>query len=155
MFVTSLKIDPNNNLPSCGFIFSYGFIRTHKVNNFAHWYEQIQNVHRRTTVAYAYICVWIKTRVAPCLYKCLTIVQWSVLHVIKMIMIVFFILFFIFLFFILSHQYGIWSSPPHLIMVCVLIPFGFFIDYVIKRKWLSTTVARKLAETLGKTVDYI
>ena len=55
----------------------------------------------------------------------------------------------------LSHQYGRWSSPPHLIMVCVLIPFGFFIDHVIKRKWLSTTVARKLAETLGKTMNYM
>ncbi|XP_053406287.1 vesicular glutamate transporter 3-like [Mercenaria mercenaria] len=48
---------------------------------------------------------------------------------------------------------GIWSSIPHVMMTVVVVSGGFTVDALIKRKIVSTTIARKTAETIGFGVE--
>lgn len=52
-----------------------------------------------------------------------------------------------------SAELGFWCALPHILMTVVVIPGGKFIDCIIKKKWLSTTAARKMAETIGFGVE--
>lgn len=52
-----------------------------------------------------------------------------------------------------SAKRGLWSSLPHIFMTMVVISGGLMVDNMIKKNWLSTTVARKLAETIGFGVE--
>lgn len=50
---------------------------------------------------------------------------------------------------------GLWSALPHVMMTVVVIAGGFVVDALIKHKVLSTTAARKTAETLGFGVESV
>ncbi|XP_060579824.1 vesicular glutamate transporter 3-like isoform X2 [Ruditapes philippinarum] len=50
-------------------------------------------------------------------------------------------------------EVGIWSAAPHVMMTVVVICGGFTVDALIKRNIVSTTVARKTAETIGFGVE--
>lgn len=52
-----------------------------------------------------------------------------------------------------SAKRGLWSSLPHVLMTVVVICGGVTVDTLIKKEWLSTTIARKAAETIGFGVE--
>lgn len=52
-----------------------------------------------------------------------------------------------------SAERGLWASLPHVLMTVVVISGGVTVDALIKKKWLSTTIARKTAETIGFGVE--
>lgn len=52
-----------------------------------------------------------------------------------------------------SAMRGLWSSLPHIFMTAVVISGGLAVDTLIKKQWLSTTLARKTAETIGFGVE--
>lgn len=47
-------------------------------------------------------------------------------------------------------QNGIWSSVPYIFMWLVSMSSGWFCDFLVKRKYLNVTLARKIFTTIGK-----
>ncbi|KAM3956522.1 putative inorganic phosphate cotransporter [Aphomia sociella] len=45
---------------------------------------------------------------------------------------------------------GVMSALPYLAMYIMSFPLGFISDYALKKKWLSTTAARKLSSSIGE-----
>lgn len=52
-----------------------------------------------------------------------------------------------------SGEIGVWSAIPHVVMTVVVISGGITVDALIRRGVVSTTVARKAAETIGFGVE--
>ncbi|KAL5004924.1 hypothetical protein ScPMuIL_018380 [Solemya velum] len=52
-----------------------------------------------------------------------------------------------------SAMLGLVSAVPHVLMTCVVITGGVLVDTLIKRKYVSVTVGRKLSQTLGFGVE--
>lgn len=44
---------------------------------------------------------------------------------------------------------GVMSALPYLAMYLLGFPLGFMSDYILKRKWLSITVSRKISNSIG------
>ncbi|XP_052747704.1 putative inorganic phosphate cotransporter isoform X2 [Galleria mellonella] len=44
---------------------------------------------------------------------------------------------------------GLMSALPYLSMFLLSFPFGFFSNYVLNKKWLSTTTTRKICNSIG------
>ena len=46
---------------------------------------------------------------------------------------------------------GVWSSVPYIFMWLVSMGSGWVCDYLIKRQYMSVTLARKVFTSIGKS----